>query len=63
MIEKFNISEDEKNSLFLMYYNVLYGLKHYKGLKYKQCYTVYKSIKDMNLKVKNININDYLEVI
>lgn len=62
-IEKFSITKDEEKALLFMYYNCLYGLKHFKGLRYKQCFEVKKSIDKIKLDTVKKNINDFIEVI
>lgn len=62
-MEKFEISKDDLNVLLYFYYSILYGLKHYKGLKYKQVFNSYKLLSNLKLKVKKINIDDYIEVV
>lgn len=62
-IEKFTITKDEEKALLFMYYNCLCGLKHFKGLKYKQCFEVKKSIDKIKNDVLKKDINDYIEVI
>lgn len=61
-MEKYKISKDELNGLLFSYYNALYGLHHYKGLKYHQCFNVIKGIKKISSECKNKNIDDFIDV-
>lgn len=61
-MEKYKISKQEKDALLFGYYSSLYGLHHYKGLRYKQCLRLVKNIKKISNERRNDNIDDFIEV-
>lgn len=60
--EKYNISKGELNALKMSYYIALHTLHHDKGFKYRQAFNIIKKTKELADKIKNENIDDYINV-